>query len=172
MPDIGLPPPRRRSRSVYGTLNLLQSSRQVLGADLNRSESAWGVLCLCFLPERTAHQDAPGDRCIAGFRFGPCPEWVQNSTHAAEAKGLTPTCPRSTSRPVSAAGDYLMNRLSASSECRAQALYCHVAADTATDEEVRTLWVSMAHAWMKLAEAAERLQSHQGPRGADGHSPR
>jgi hypothetical protein len=26
-------------RSVYGTLNLLQSSRQVLGADLNRSES-------------------------------------------------------------------------------------------------------------------------------------
>jgi hypothetical protein len=43
------------------------------------------VLCLCFLPERTAHQDAPGDRCIAGFRFGPCPEWVQNSTHAAEA---------------------------------------------------------------------------------------
>src|SRR6266545_2060803 len=57
----------------------------VLGIDLNRSESAWGVLCLCFLPERTAHQDAPGDRCIAGFRFGPCPEWVQNSTHATEA---------------------------------------------------------------------------------------
>ena len=35
----GFLPPRRRHRSVYGTLNLLESSRQVLGADLNRSES-------------------------------------------------------------------------------------------------------------------------------------
>jgi hypothetical protein len=35
----GFLPPRRRRRSVYGTLNLLESSRQVLGADLNRSES-------------------------------------------------------------------------------------------------------------------------------------
>jgi hypothetical protein len=31
----------RRSRLVYGTLNLLQSSRQVLGADLNCSEFSY-----------------------------------------------------------------------------------------------------------------------------------
>jgi hypothetical protein len=31
-------------------------------------------------------------------------------------------------------------------------------ADTATDEQVRTLWVSMAQTWTKLAEAMERLQ--------------
>src|SRR6516162_3775551 len=43
MPDIGLSPPGRRSRSVCGTLNLLQSNRQVLGADLKRSESRWGA---------------------------------------------------------------------------------------------------------------------------------
>jgi hypothetical protein len=42
MPDIGLPPPRRRCRSVYGTLNLPQGGRQVLGADLNCSESRRG----------------------------------------------------------------------------------------------------------------------------------
>jgi hypothetical protein len=65
-----------------------------------------------------------------------------------------------------------MDRLSAPSECRVQALYCRVVGDTATDEEVRTLWVSMAQTWTKLAEAMERLKPHQGPRGADGHSPR
>jgi hypothetical protein len=42
MPDIGLPPPRRRCRSVYGTLNLPRGGRQVLGADLNCSESRRG----------------------------------------------------------------------------------------------------------------------------------
>jgi hypothetical protein len=35
----GFLPPRRRRRSVYGTLNLLESSRQVLGADLSCSGS-------------------------------------------------------------------------------------------------------------------------------------
>jgi alpha-ketoglutarate-dependent taurine dioxygenase len=50
-----------------------------------------------------------------------------------------------------------MDRLSAPSECRVQALYCSVVADIATDEEVRTLWVSMAQTWTKLAEATERL---------------
>jgi hypothetical protein len=65
-----------------------------------------------------------------------------------------------------------MDRLSAPSECRVQALYCRVVADIATDEEVRTLWVSMAQTWTKLAEAMERLKPHQGPRGANGHSPR
>jgi hypothetical protein len=38
----GFLPPRRRRRSVYGKLNLLQSSRQVLGANLNRVE--WRAL--------------------------------------------------------------------------------------------------------------------------------
>jgi hypothetical protein len=53
-----------------------------------------------------------------------------------------------------------MGRLSAPGECRAQALHCRMVADTATDEQVRTLWVSMAQTWTKLAEAMERLQSH------------
>jgi putative ABC transport system substrate-binding protein len=39
-------------------------------------------------------------------------------------------------------------------------------------EQVRALWVSMAHSWTKLAEAMERLKPHQGTRGADGESPR
>jgi hypothetical protein len=43
-----------------------------------------------------------------------------------------------------------MDHLSAQSECRAQALHCRMVADTATDEEVRTLWVSMAQTWTKL----------------------
>jgi len=65
-----------------------------------------------------------------------------------------------------------MDRLSAPSECRVQALYCRVVADTATDEEVRTLWVSMAQTWTKLAEAMERLKPHQGPRGAEWSQPK
>ena len=76
-------------------------------------------------------------------------------------EGLTLTCPRSTSRRLSSGRqDYFMDRLSAPSECRVQALYCRVVADIATDEEVRTLWVSMAQTWTKLAEAMERLQPH------------
>jgi hypothetical protein len=67
------------------------------------------------------------------------------------AEGLTPACPRST--VLVGCRDYLMNRLSAPSECRAQALYCRMVADTATEEQVRTLWVSMAQTWTKLAEA-------------------
>ena len=54
-----------------------------------------------------------------------------------------------------------MNHLSARSECRAQALHCRMVADTAIDEEVRTLWISMAQTWTKLAEAMERLEPHQ-----------
>jgi len=65
-----------------------------------------------------------------------------------------------------------MDRLSARSECWAQALHCRMVADTATDEQVRTLWVSMAQTWTKLAQAMERLQPHQGPSDADGDSPR
>jgi hypothetical protein len=40
-----------------------------------------------------------------------------------------------------------------------------------TDEQVRTLWVSMAQTWTKLAEAMERLQPHQGPSDANGEIP-
>jgi hypothetical protein len=40
------------------------------------------------------------------------------------------------------------------------------------DEQVRALWVSMAHSWTKLAEAMERLKPHQGTRGADGEGPK
>jgi alpha-ketoglutarate-dependent taurine dioxygenase len=54
-----------------------------------------------------------------------------------------------------------MDRLSAPSECRAQALHCRLVADTAPNEQVRTLWVSMAQTWTKLAEAMERLEPHQ-----------
>jgi hypothetical protein len=65
-----------------------------------------------------------------------------------------------------------MDGVAALSECRAQALHCRMLADTVTDEQVRALWVSMAQSWTKLAEAMERLQPHQGTRGADGESPR
>jgi hypothetical protein len=37
MPDIGVPP--ASALPVFRTLNLLQNGRQVLGPDLNRSES-------------------------------------------------------------------------------------------------------------------------------------
>jgi hypothetical protein len=61
-----------------------------------------------------------------------------------------------------------MDRLSARSECRAQALHCRMVADTVMDEQVRALWVSMAQTWTKLAEAMERLTPHQGPSYGDG----
>ena len=79
-------------------------------------------------------------------------------------EGLTPICPHCTQsrRSLWPRGDYLMgtDRLSAPSECRAQALHCRMVADTAIDEQVRTLWISMAQTWSKLAEAMERLQLH------------
>jgi hypothetical protein len=48
---------------------------------------------------------------------------------------------------------YLMDRLSAPSKCRAQALHCRMVADTVMDEQVRALWVSMAQTWTKLAQS-------------------
>src|SRR6516164_356509 len=60
-------------------------------------------------------------------------------------EGLTPICPHCTQsrRSLWPRGDYLMgtDRLSAPSECRAQALHCRMVADTGTDEQVRTLWI-------------------------------
>jgi hypothetical protein len=68
-----LPPPyaghrtslaRWRRHSVYRTLSLPLSRRQVLELDLNRSESLSGDV----LPSQTiAHHDAAGGRCTAGF---------------------------------------------------------------------------------------------------------
>ena len=63
-----------------------------------------------------------------------------------------------------------MDSLAAARDCRAQALHCRMVADTATDEEVRSLWVSMAQTWTKLAEAMEQLQPDQGSIGADNGS--
>jgi hypothetical protein len=51
-----------------------------------------------------------------------------------------------------------MDSLADPSECRAQALHCRLVADTATDEQVRGLWLSMAQIWIRFAEAMERLQ--------------
>jgi alpha-ketoglutarate-dependent taurine dioxygenase len=73
------------------------------------------------------------------------------------AHSATSTCHR-VRRGLSYGPPFRLERVSGTSSIR------RVVADTATDEEVRTLWVSMAHAWMKLAEAAERLQSHKGAR--------
>ena len=63
MPRIGLPPAWRR-RSVYRTLNLPQRGRQVLGVDLNCSEST-----AVPIPPVSAH-DAAADRCTAAFQSG------------------------------------------------------------------------------------------------------
>jgi len=48
----------------------------------------------------------------------------------------------------------LMDRLAIVSECRQQAAYCRTRAETASDERVRALLVSMALIWTKLAEEA------------------
>ena len=69
-------------------------------------------------------------------------------------------------------GTTLMDRLTAPSGCRAQALHCRMVADAVMDEQMRALWVSMAQPWTKLAEAMKQLQPHQGPRGVNGDSPR
>src|SRR5262249_60115714 len=84
-----------------------------------------------------------------------------------------PPPPQQSRRSLWPRGDYLMgtDRLSAPSECRAQALHCRMVADTAIDEQVRTLWISMAQTWSKLAEAMERLQLHSGLSDADGERP-
>jgi hypothetical protein len=41
-----------------------------------------------------------------------------------------------------------------------------------TDQQVRTLWASMARMWTKLSERAERLQPYQGRGDAHGDNPR
>jgi hypothetical protein len=65
MSDIGFLP-LWSHRSVYHTLNLPQEGRQVLGADLNCSESV-----------RRAEDNTPaGDWCTAGFQARECPLWV------------------------------------------------------------------------------------------------
>jgi len=72
MSDMGFLPPW--CRSVYRTLKLTQRGRQVLGADLNCSESTADPLLCCHPNDNT--QDAREDRCTAGCQSRLCPLWV------------------------------------------------------------------------------------------------
>jgi len=56
----------RRRRPVYRTLNLPQSTRQVLGSDLNPSESG-GLLAATCAAERIAHDTKAGDCALRDF---------------------------------------------------------------------------------------------------------
>jgi hypothetical protein len=51
-----------------------------------------------------------------------------------------------------------MDRVATPSDFRQQAAHCHTLAETARDERVRALLLSMAQMWTKLADAAECLQ--------------
>jgi hypothetical protein len=51
-----------------------------------------------------------------------------------------------------------MDSLAIVNECRQQAAHCRTRAETASDERVRALLVSMALIWTKLAEEAESIQ--------------
>jgi hypothetical protein len=51
-----------------------------------------------------------------------------------------------------------MDRHAIVSECRQQAAHCRTRAETANDERVQALLVSMALIWTKLAEEAEPIQ--------------
>ena len=62
-----------------------------------------------------------------------------------------PTCRLTSSRGP-------MDRLGIANECRQQASYCRTRAETASDEKVRALLVSMALIWTKLTEEAERIR--------------
>jgi len=84
---MGLPP-ALAPPSVFRTLNLPQRGRQVLGADLNRSESSWALASPSALPQNDSTHDAPGGHCTAGFQSGPCPLWVKSgAANRAERSG-------------------------------------------------------------------------------------
>ena len=51
-----------------------------------------------------------------------------------------------------------MDRHAIVSECRQQAAHCRTRAETASDEGVRLVLVSMALIWTKLAEEAEPIE--------------
>jgi hypothetical protein len=56
-----------------------------------------------------------------------------------------------------------MDLLGTPGECRQQAARCQTLAETADDQRVRALLVSMNEMWTKLADEAERLNGqHQG----------
>jgi hypothetical protein len=52
----------------------------------------------------------------------------------------------------------LMDRHAIVSECRQQAAHCRTRAETASDKRVRSLLLSMALIWTKLAEEAEPIE--------------
>src|SRR5262245_45287672 len=84
--SIGLPPPGAAA-SVYRTLNLAQRGRQVLGPDLNRSESRRGAAG----PSVSAH-DAAGGRRTAELQCRRCPLLVISGR--SDTKGPCPLYPR------------------------------------------------------------------------------
>jgi hypothetical protein len=51
-----------------------------------------------------------------------------------------------------------MDRLAIVNECLQQAAHCRTRAETASDEGVRLVLVSMALIWTKLAEEAKRIR--------------
>ena len=51
-----------------------------------------------------------------------------------------------------------MDRFATPSECWEQAALCRTRADTAADERLRAVWISMALIWTRLAAHKERLQ--------------
>src|SRR5262249_49399475 len=65
------------------TLNLPQKGLQVLGADLNCSESIGALPTLLSRPNDSTH-DALGERCTARFQSPPCPLWVISSGRDCE----------------------------------------------------------------------------------------
>jgi len=77
-------------RSVLCTSNLPQSGWQVLGADLNCSESAWA------LPGRPPKDStSAGDCCTAGFLSPQCPLWViRVGPTRSDARGMSALPPK------------------------------------------------------------------------------
>jgi hypothetical protein len=47
-----------------------------------------------------------------------------------------------------------------SDEYRAKAAACLLAAKSLTDPNIRTRWLTMAQAWNRLADEAERMRLH------------
>src|SRR5262249_37670043 len=75
------------------TLNLPQKGLQVLGADLNCSESIGALPTLLSRPNDSTH-DALGERCTAGFQSPLCPLWVINDRRGQAGRSSMSVLPR------------------------------------------------------------------------------
>jgi len=95
--SIWLPSASRR-RSVYPSLNLTRRGQEVLGADLNCSESKQETL-------PTPPVSIPmlaGDRCTAGFQPHQCPLWVKSGgDHQDDAAPYVRFAPKADKRQAS-----------------------------------------------------------------------